>query len=353
MLQPNYTWFAPHYIPLFVNDHGPPQNASVPPVDPVEAEGAAAEPSHAPAWVAEAPSTGSAPVVPFADLDPLVPNGGTDRPDVTFGGEISWQGGSGGTPGEQQMPYTVEIMGGSGTFAFDDGTAGRLNNLELVDDRITEVKSDAFGNPFEYQRGQAYEFDGVMTYTANEDGLVGHHVMGHYEAFEGMQVVFDRLVEYEYGIDFAYEGVSSGGLGAPQLDAEWMIEGNASVAMQYVEAGYYLVEVSATFTGEVMSQGREFVVEPAPHEAFFMVMEPDEFTFALPDIIEEGFADMASLMGPVWDSLGHFEGILGEVLAGARDDGYYDTHDALENPFIGTTPLPSAGWSGDDGTAIF
>jgi len=297
-----------------------------------------------PAWALEADATGATPSVPFASLDPFLPGDGSERPEVEFAGELSWQGGSGGTPGEQQMPYTVELMDGSGTFAFADGTAGRFTNLELVDDRITEIKTDAFGNPFEYQRGQAYEFDGVMTYTSNDAGLVGHHVMGEFEAFEGMQVVFDRLVEYEYGIDFAYEGVSSGGLAAPHLNAEWMIEGTVEVAMQYEEAGHYIVEVTAEFAGEVMSQGQEFVVEPAPYEAFFMVKEPGDFDFSMPDVIGEGLADMASLLGPVCNSLGHFEGILGEVLTTAKDDGYYDNYDVLENPF-GESPigLPTGG----------
>lgn len=313
----------------------------------------AADTAHEPAWDAGAVAFGSAPSVPFANLDPFVVIEGVERPDVTYDGEITWQGGSGGTPGEQQMPYTVEIVGGAGTFAYGDGTAGRFSNLELVDDRITEVKSDAFGNPFEYQSGQAYEFDGVIAYSSNDSGLVNHHITGHYEEFEGMQVIFDRLVEYEYGLDFSYEGIATGGLGAPHLDAEWMIEGTVEVAIQYMEAGYYFVEVTAEFAGEVSTQGHDFVVEPAPYEAFFMVMEADEFDFDLPGVIGDGLSDMANLLGPVWDSLGHFEGILGEVLTGAREDGYYDNYATLENPFSETVPLPEIGVSAGEETGLF
>ena len=322
----------------------------IPTIDHTTVDGGMGDTDFMPAREVGPATSASAPSIPFSSLDPFGDFGG-ERPTVTYDGEITWQVGSGGTPGEQQMPYTVEIAGGSGTFAYADGTAGRVTNLELVDDRVTEVKSDAFGNPFEWQSGQAYEFDGVVTYTDNDSGLVNHHIMGHYEEFEGMQVVFDRLVEYEYGMDFSLEGVASGGLAAPHLNAEWMIEGTVEVTMQYVEAGYYIVEVTAEFAGEVTTNGQDITVEPAPYEAFFMVKDPDDFVFDMPSVISDGLADMANLLGPLWDSVGHFEGFLGETLAGAKDDGYYDNFAELENPFADSVPMPRV--FTDEGISLF
>lgn len=348
MLEPRNNGFSAHTVPFYIHDEEQDYGYDVTTDHSEEHQN---NNTH-PVWQTEATASANIPSVPFANLDPFTVIDGVERPDVTYGGEISWQGGSGGTPGVQQMPYTVEIMGGSGTFAYDDGTAGRFSNLSLVDDRVTEVKSDAFGNPFEYQSGHMVGFDGVMTYTNNADGLVSHHVMGHHETFEGMQVIFDRLVEYEYGMDFAFEGVSSGGLANSHLNAEWMIEGTVNVAMQYVEAGYYIVEVTAEFYGEVMAGGQEFLVEPAPFEAFFMVKEPGDFDFDLPSVISDGLSDMANLLGPVWDSIGHFEGVLGEVLAGAKDDGYYDNYAVLENPFK-DNGLPQIDLYANDETTLF